>query len=472
VRVNNKFNFFQDLILDLKCDDVDHIYSEVSLYSAIKRHLFTIAVNSKCINKCYFDIINNNVNKYYFFITAEEFDIAKMAFKKHNRSPRLFLINFKVVVFLFVYIIRYITNINRLLNPIKSQFCIFIHHPKFLNLANELFSGIEDKCSLLVPEENFFKLKFSSKICFEYLPKHISCLKPFHFRYFELSVLFEKYKMLISNKSVLRVITFEGDAAYNEILAILSTKLGCESICFQWGAFPWDQPKVGFRNFSHNYYLTWGEYFSSQLKDFSNNKFVEIGNPLIKSWVSLPTKRILFLHQGFDNVQISEFDYTAFWQFMLEISTILTDYEIIIRNHPNVPLTIQEKRDISIHKIKHHDPSFISLNDSFDGVMIGFTIMSSAIIEATASGIIPFIFNPNYLTSPFKPNFLKLKMGYESNDIVYLKNTLLELTNNFQELKNLKDSIKDKSLQLFYKVGDDSVREFQKFILNANINKE
>jgi len=297
VIVNNKYNFFQTLILELKCDDIDHIYSGVNLFSAIKRHLFTIALNSKCINKCYFDIINNNVNKYYFFKTVEEFDIAKMAFKKHNKSPRLFLVNFKAVVFLFVYIIRYFTKRRRLVNTINSQFCIFIHDSKFLNLVNELFLGIEHKCTLVVPEDHFFKSRFSNNISFEYLPKHISSLKPFYFRYFELSILLEKYNMLFSNKLVSRVTTFEGDAAYNEILAIISSTFGFESICFQWGAFPWDQPKLGFRNLSHKYYLTWGEYFTSQIKDFSNIKFVEIGNPLVKSVVSLPAKGILFLHQ-------------------------------------------------------------------------------------------------------------------------------------------------------------------------------
>ena len=471
MKYSNKFDFFQDLIHDLKEEDVISFYNGLNLLSAVKRHLFTISVNSKVLERCFRDLNSGVVDFFYLFFSSEEYDLAKIAFRKCNYYPKMILINLKLWKFYLTYLIRLILNWRTISPQELTPICIYIHHPKFIPLIKLLFSNLAKECTIIVSKNNYRDFNFSNLFSIYSLPNHTRNLLPLKFRYFELSILVEQYTAAMYGNNIKKVFTFEGDAAYNEILATLAERIKYLSFCFQWGAFPWEQLKIGFRDFSHTYYFTWGKYFTDQLLEYNKfSSFIEIGNPLILTKDSLPRKKILFLHQGYDDVQIIKDDYCSFWNFMIEISTLLPDYDIIIRNHPRIPLTIEENEDLLEYGIKHHDPISYSLDESFNGVSIGVTIMSSAIIEATSLGIVPFIYNTRFRKSPFKPNFNELEMGYESDNLNYLKEKLVDLANDFHKLINIKDSNSRKSSLIFHKIGESSVLEFQKFILNADIN--
>ncbi len=461
----NKIDFFQDLISKLSEKDISTTYNGINYIGSVKRHLYTVALNSVKLENFLIDIQNEKFSNVYIYFNIEEYDLAKLMIRNSNFHPLIFFVNIKIIK----YFIKYLLNLfqfNKYSNVQKSQFFIFIHHSKFIPLVKKLFQTKESNIYFVATDQNLKEISYPNNIKIVKLISNFNFFSVIKFRYIDISTLINQYEIFFLNNSSAYVLTFEGDASYNEILAIISKKFNHTSICFQWGAFPWESPKIGFRDFSHDYYLTWGEYFSEQLLKYNKNIFKEIGNPLINQKITSPNKKIIFLHQGYDDIFIKKHSYQKFWELMIKLSTSLKDWEIIIRNHPNIPLSQTELKEISENKIIQHDPLLFTLSDSFANVSIAVTIMSSAIIEASATGIIPIIFNPNIDDYTFKPEYNKLGMGWESENIDFLYNKIIELTSNREKISTLRHRNLKMIPNIFHKLGDESIFEFQKCFFN------
>ena len=211
----------------------------------------------------------------------------------------------------------------------------------------------------------------------------------------------------------------EGDAWYHDIVSRLGIKHSIPSVCIQWGGFPYETPRIGFRNLACNTFLTWGDYFSAQLKPYNpHTTFIATGHPGVKLHNRLSVnKRMVFLLNTDPNGQVIGLDYyhDLFWRFMLWVAEYAKDWTLIVRAHPSIPLSQEEVGKLSVLKnVEIHDPVLNTLDDSLNECDLAVTVSSSAVIEAVSYCAIPFILNP----SPwkFQPNFSVKNAGVECND--------------------------------------------------------
>jgi hypothetical protein len=83
---------------------------------------------------------------------------------------------------------------------------------------------------------------------------------------------------IFENFSPKFILSVEGDHFFSEILSQVGRAFDVKSVCLQWGAFPLSKPKLSFRNMSHDYFISWGKFFTKQLQPYNKKvKFLDFG---------------------------------------------------------------------------------------------------------------------------------------------------------------------------------------------------
>lgn len=212
----------------------------------------------------------------------------------------------------------------------------------------------------------------------------------------------------------------EGDAWYQDIVSRLGDKHSIRSVCIQWGAFPYEKPRIGFRKLACSIFFSWGDFFVEQLKPYNKDtSFVAIGHPGIelKTPASV-NKRITFLLNTDPNGKVTGLDYfhEQFWQLIMWTAMHADDWKLTVRAHPMIPLTLDERSILDrFRNIEVHDPLNTTLADSLTDCDLAVTVSSSSIIEAVAFGAVPLIFNP----APwrYQPDFGLYDSGFECKSV-------------------------------------------------------
>ena len=246
------------------------------------------------------------------------------------------------------------------------------------------------------------------------LPVAAARLEPTSLAWPTLCVWVEEIAAVLDRVRPACILCVEGDAAYHEIIAGLARQRGIVALGLQWGAFPYRNPRIGFRRMGYDALLSWGDGFTEQLRPFNPAlRFLPVGNHMIDPSPSAPGRRLVFLMQGVDKVYISAQHWQAFLSFTAWTAARYPGWEIVVRSHPSVPLTGDEVTFLAAPNVHFHDPARVPLHESLDGAALAVTIISSAILEAVAQGVVPFLFNPTEAVPRFKPDFAIWEAGIE-----------------------------------------------------------
>ena len=248
----------------------------------------------------------------------------------------------------------------------------------------------------------------------------------------------------------------EGDAWYHDIVSRLGIKHSIPSVCIQWGGFPYETPRIGFRNLACNAFLNWGDYFSEQLKPYNpHTTFIATGHLGVKLHNRLSvTKRMVFLLNTDPNGQVIGLDYYhgLFWRFMLWVAEYAKDWKLIVRAHPSIPLSHEEVLKLSgLGNLEIHDPVLKTLDDSLDECDLAVTVSSSSVIEAVSYGAVPFIFNP--APWQYQPCFPENEAGYECKDYETAVATMQRILEDPDHLLGLRQNLVRFREKLFTNTG-------------------
>jgi len=256
------------------------IYMDVNLETAYSRHLFTKLLNDKNLYIFFLDIKLKKRKKIYNFTDILIIDFAKLIEnyynsclipKKYKPSLKYELIFFLKKLYVRFYILRFIFHFFRGYKKkfLQLDLLIFIHHKKYVYYLNQFFrKKFSQKYSFFVYDFFFQKKNNLLNVPINsYLPKfkfNEDC---------ERDLLILKYhckfwQNLLSEKKPKIVFQVEGDTPLNEIIAQCANKYNIKSVCFQWGVYL-DKIVIPFKNFSHNYFISWGNFFINQLKNIS-----------------------------------------------------------------------------------------------------------------------------------------------------------------------------------------------------------
>jgi hypothetical protein len=305
----------------------------------------------------------------------------------------------------------FLLHYNLILIP-KKQITVFVHHIKFFNYVKS--SKIFD--SYQVTWVTFGGVVLSNKMLsgdkqIRYCNVNFNFSESFYITDY-CEDLYRSFNSFIKRIKPSAVFVIEGDAPYHIAISNSCNALGIKNYCLQWGLIHKTAARTRFSSMDFTGFLTWGSFFTDQLKCYNpKQKFVEIGH-LNFSFKNAEGDAIIFLDQGSSNPSIDQSHFQEYHEIILNFARN-TDYKIIVRPHPNHDLCevlranlLQHDVEISNHKT--------SLSHDLSHSKVAVSIMSSSLLDALINGIIPVSFRYDQLEEyPFPLN--QLKIGLESS---------------------------------------------------------
>jgi hypothetical protein len=466
----------QTMMLDMRNNNIKEMhYQNIDISSAVQRYLFTLGMNNSILLKAYNDLQNGNLKNKYIFDSEAVMNLAMQILGKPFPAVRL---EFNVPISLKIKIIfecwmparigKQIFKMvfrRNLLPPMdgKSSPAVlcFAHHQKFVRLIKPLihklsvsacFAVHSIKMQRMLGLANEDVVPYVSAPC----PKGLQSISAWR----EIYMTVNKLEAVIQNYKPRLIVLAEGDAPYHEILAALGSKYQIPTVCLQWGAFTQSRPHMGFRDLHHSFFLAWGEAFIQQLKPFSpRTLFLSVGNPSVEHIVLEPRKRIVFLLQGVDAVQVRKEHWDKFLIFMISIIHYCEDWEIVVREHPNLPLADDEKNELEKYSsVEIHNPRDKSLTESLDSASLAVTMFSSALLDAVAMGIVPFIFNPSNAIPRYQPDIEEYGIGIECKALDEAIDSMKQLIDQPIQIKLKRKRLFEIHPFLFANIGLESRR--------------
>ena len=217
----------------------------------------------------------------------------------------------------------------------------------------------------------------------------------------------------------------------------------------QWGVSPGNRPKVPFMNMSYNYFISWGPFFTKQLKKFNKNtKFLDFGN---FNFIDNRRKanKALFVLQPPDYSLTKQY-FVKLYKLASELAKQFKNWKFVVRNHPDYQLkdlfnhNLPQKSKL-VHVEKYNEKT-IDRSLSESRFVIG--IWSSSLLEGLYYGAIPCVlrFNNSF---KYYPNFKKEGIGLVENNIKKMELQMAKLIRNKKKLNNLNHKIELKNKKLF-----------------------
>jgi hypothetical protein len=265
------------------------------------------------------------------------------------------------------------------------------------------------------------------------------------------------------------IIFIEGDKYQDYLISLIAKKKNIPTICLQWGILIEDKPNISLRNFQFDYYFSWGNFFSVDLKRKNLlTKFVNVGNfnyPLNK----ISNKKIVFFLQNINQYYCSNKTLSEFYSLIIWCLKNLSE-KIIIRSHP------QQKKSLLIFKrYKNaiiHETKYVPMHITLSQARICIGLYSSAVFEAACQNITSvFLFKKNLFTK-FNLRLLLNKKVKLLNNTDSIKKIILK-TKNVMD-RNNRSKLPKNTKYFINKYGDDSVKYSNKIISNIlknNIKK-
>ena len=401
-------------------------------------------------SKYVFDYIKNfKGEKKIFFLNRLSFNYLKDYFKSINFFCYLYLL------FIKFYIGK---------SSNTKEIIIYVEDLKHYLLCEKMFKKTKLNYSYLSFSRKVIKkIKFNKLSLIEINLKGVD--KNFRSTNYNFHISqFKIFDNLFKNNKIKVIIGFEGDNSKFEVLCQAAKVNDVKSICIQAGCFTSKKPRLQLGYNSFDFFISWGKYFSNQIKSINKNvKFINIGK--IQKNKKLKKKNIVTILTSSPNYDQPEKFWIQLFLLVFELSKKFNKWKFVIRDHPDFSYKEKIKKLALVNNnIFFQQANKVDINDSLSISRIVIGIESSALIEALAFDTIPVVYNanPNVL---FTPDLNKNQIGFISSNIKKIEKSLeyLMLRQNY---KILSRNIKKKKNLYFNNLNNN------RFILLRNfINK-
>ena len=411
------------------------------------------------------DFYTKKLKKNYFFHSQEEIDIGKLFIRSINKKNINFALkkkfNYKIKVYFFSSIIFLINCVkffikNKKETPKFKSEAFYISQESDKTRANHIY---KKKHLSKINFNKFFLNKFKLDKNFFFLNNyHFSKSK--HLLVLKLLVSFFLIQQEIFFQKIRTIVLFEGDHSDHEIIFLITKAFNIKSICLQTGAELNILPKAGFHNINHSKYLVWGVYYKKFFKKTSPNlKTIIVGDYLLNNELKKRhNKKKIGIFLQTKNAHLNTKEMKEFQNF---VNWLILNFkkDILIRVHPG-----DTDDDFDILKYKNEleidDPKKIKLGESLSKCSIMVCYYSSTIITALSMGVIPIIFDKNFVFEKNLQSLNKNKVKIISSDFEILKKAIYKINSdqNYSRLlsaklkKQFKSHIKYKGKKSLLKI--------------------
>jgi hypothetical protein len=445
--------FVEKLLINNKGKIFNFKNLKINLKSISQKRDYSILLNDKSFYNFYkkFSI----QNRYILSETISK-KYAKI-FSKNNKKIKI-VSSFKNILNYF-YKTEFGYNLSFLLNNVFSKkiqiksnnfFFCFAHDLKHIKYANPIFKKLNIKCIFIVfsnKQRLNLKLKQSETI----LLPNISFLKN-NFLYDDEAIikLYLKSSHKLLNKYRPKfILTVEGDQPFSEALALVSKKLNIKTVCLQWGVYPGNVPRVPFMNMSYDYFISWGPFFSRQLKRFNKKtNFLNFGN---FNFINKRKKKnkALFVLQPPD-YSLKKEHFQDLYKLAYRLAKQFKNWKFVIRDHPNYKFKNLFNDDLGnkskrVYIEKYYEKA---IDRSLSESKFVTGIWSSSLLEGLYYQAIPCVLQVNRSFKYF-PDFKKEGIGLVENDIKKMELQITKLIRSKKKLDNFNYRINQKNKIIF-----------------------
>lgn len=454
-------------------------YRGVNLKSAVSRHLYYMMCNDDSFRGYITDVNGGRVKPTYFFSSMELVEIAEyIKSKKILKCKIVFIRHLKII------------------SKLKHMLKLSLGYKIFINLRNLFF---RKKCSknldiLIYSSGKKFTRQFNFLDGKKYTAGYLVFSRSDAARvgvnlrdaiipqlcqsnsvdlnlhvWASIINCFDRLEQALLTYRPRLILYYEGDSVHHELLALIGRKYQIPSVCLQWGSFPFPGLLNGFRNLSCNYFFSWGELFTKQLRPFNPMpKFIATGHQgLVENIKSEEQKSIVFLLNtggSLPAVGFNSFN-QIFFDLIISVAENHSNKKILVRPHPNIPISPEELKILSNYRNVNIDyPDQVSLSSTLSKsfVAIGFT--SSTLIEATACGVIPIVLNP--FPWRYQPYLEDMGIGSECKNVEAVQTYLRKLIDDDGIfLKKIRKNLLKTRSKIFRCIGNESAE-----IIRSNLD--
>jgi len=448
-------NFVEKLLINNKGTILNYKDLKFNLKSISQKRDYSTLLNDRSFYNFYknFKLQNNHV--------LSEL-ISKKYAEIHSKGKKKIKLNISFTnIKSYLLKTEFILNLVLFFNNIFSKkiqirnndfFFCFAHNLKHVNYVRPIFKKLNLKCIFVIVTKKQ-RLDLNLKKSETFLLPNINIFETNFCCDDEAIIklyLKSSYKLLNKYKPKF-ILTVEGDQPYAEALALVSRKLNIKSVCLQWGVSPGNTPKVPFMNMSYDYFISWGPFFSKQLKPFNKTtKFLDFGN---FNFIDKNNKnnKVLFVLQPPD-FSLTKKYFQNLYLLASKLAKQFKKWAFVVREHPDYKFKnlfdekLKDKpKNVYIEK---YNKKTIDKSLSESKIVVG--IWSSSLLEGLFYRTIPCVlrFNNSF---KYYPDFKKEGIGFVENNIKKMESQIIKLIKNKKFFNNFNHKINLKNKILFSK---------------------
>ena len=422
-------------------------YGNINLKFAVERYLYFKFVDHSQLYNWFCRSIQNNPRETFIFKSIIEKKIALCLLessinnKNYRYHPLAFLQDICSNIWYKILTIFWNLQPTPQLAFKKIDILVWLNQPKHARYLLPIINNLDTSYSYLLVGRRENKLK-------SFLQNHQmsaintrgikikSLPKSKELRYFrELTTYCDRIYESLKILKPKCVILVEGNSPIDEITNQVCKQLLIPTICIQHGWSPIIHN--GFRNMSYTKMLVWGQGFANLLKKYNpQQSFAITGSHIlnqnnhIELIKNIDAKKSISFFLQSPKKLCSCVSWNKILKLILLTAKNFSDIPILVREHPNYPLSFTEKKSFAkFSNIEFVDAARYSLTDVLERSLVSISVFSTTILESVVAEVIPIIFNvtsmPNYY-----PNLHEAGVGIEVKNIDEAVNAIEKLVLN------------------------------------------
>jgi len=367
-----------------------------------------------------------------------------------------------------------IASLEKALHPYKNKILFYAYNERFLKQVLGVLSAINQEVVILT------SATISDEIAY---PKNIEMIEftalevegyPNEFlktKFPNLYYLYNSLELIITILNPTTIIVIEGGNIIDyDILASLGAKLKIKTICLQHG-WPCIM-HMGFRNMPFDYFLTWGDAFSSLFEKVNNKPtFISTGYPFKINDYKIHDKNAIsfFFQAPYFILSIPVINQMI--AFAAYCAITFPHLEILIREHPANQFFSKEIQSLNKYKNVVFTPSkSVLLDNVLSRSIVSVAVFSSILMESMVYDAIPFVFNPTSMPH-YHPDLNKLELGIETTSLNEAKNNIKKLLHSSRSVLKFQANIRAQKSNYFVRTGTNAINNAVLEIIKTANNK-
>lgn len=253
------------------------------------------------------------------------------------------------------------------------------------------------------------------------------------------------------------VLTVEGNAPSDALLAEVCRKLGIPCFCLQQGWSPYVHN--GFRNLRYTGMFVWGQKFADLLKPYSPGQhFIVTGSHVLP--IQSPPSNIRNIISFYLQAPCALLGMAAFNDFVDLALRLIQEHpsqQFVIREHPGYSLSdATRKRFINLSNVHFSNPINEPLAELIAASLLVVSVFSTVLLEALPMNAVPIICSIGSMPH-YTPDIAALGAAIEVGSVQHAHQVISGAISDPSKLDNIRSRLPKVADQFFYSTDSPNI---------------